>query len=560
MKHDRLLTHRVDDYAVRVHEGDIVAGPYVRLACKQHIDNRVMAARKSGHPLGIFFNAEAADHIIGYFEMVLRLPDTLDDDGFPIPFLLTPANTFIVGSLFGWKLKTGWRRYREAYVEMGKGNAKTPLAAGIGLYGLHMDGEQAAEIYSAATGMDQAKICWLDADRMVTASPELSGEIYQSQNNLAHVGSMSFFRPVSNEKRGKSGPRPHMCLIDELHEHADAVIVNKLRAGAKRRKQPLFLEITNSGFDRTSLCWQHHEHSRKILEGLVEDLQWFSYVCGLDEADDPLVDSACHIKANPNLGIVIQQPYLDRQVMNASNIPAETNTVLRLNFCVWTQAHSAFFNRLDWDACPPHTDADLVGQPCYGGLDLGQSDDFCAWLRLWDLADGRLAVRCRFFIPRAALQKYPDRPYAEWEAAGLLEITEGNTVDYALVEEAVAEDCLESGVREVAYDKRFAEQMAQNLQGADIVMVNTPQGFALNESIRNISDRVKNHTLSHNGNKILAWMADNAVVVTGRYGEQRIDKTRAKEKIDGISALSMGNSRVIVLSDAPPPDPQLVIA
>src|SRR5678816_3184758 len=100
----------------------------VRLACARHLEERRLALTKAGHPKGFWFDEAAADHIIAFFETVLRLPDTLDEDGEPIPFLLTPANTFIVGSLFGWKLAEkhgGWRRYRESYIEMGKGNAKT---------------------------------------------------------------------------------------------------------------------------------------------------------------------------------------------------------------------------------------------------------------------------------------------------------------------------------------------------------------------------------------------------------------------------------------------------
>jgi len=556
------LAHRVDVYAERVESRDIVAGPLVRLACRRHLEDRKLARAKAGHPRGFWFSEPAADHIIQFFETILRLPDTLDHDGEPIPFLLTPANAFIVGSIFGWKIAPalgGWRRYREAYIEMGKGNAKTPLAAGIGLYGLTMDGEQAAEIYSAATGMDQAKLCWIDADRMVQASPELDAIIHRSQNNLAYIEAMSFFRPVSNEKRGKSGPRPHMALIDELHEHADAVITNKLRAGAKRRKQPLFFEITNSGFDRTSLCWQHHEHSRKVLQGIVEDDRWFPYVCALDEGDDPLVDKTCHPKANPNLGIVIQQPYLDRQVANAKNIAAETNTVLRLNFCVWTQAHSAFFDRVKWDACQVASDAELEGQPCYGALDLGQADDFTAWVRIWMLADDRVGVRCRFWVPRSALTQYPERPYDQWERAGILTVTEGDTTDLDLVEQTVIDDCRDSGVLQVAYDKRFAQQLALHIEGAGITCVDTPQGFWLNEAIRKVAAWVVRGELCHGDNEILGWMADNAVIVTGRQGDYRIDKQRAKEKIDGIAALVMAASRTID-AQQPAEDPKLVTA
>jgi phage terminase large subunit-like protein len=554
--------HRVDRYARDVDDGRIVAGPLVRLACERHLRDRHAAEQKRGHPHGFYFHEAAANHIIDFFEHLLRLPDTLDADANPIPFLLTPANTFIVGSLFGWKMPDGYRRYREGYVEEGKGNSKTPLAAGIGLYGLTMDGEQAAEIYSVASGIDQARICWLDADRMVEVSPELSELIRRGKDNLSCPSTFSWFRPLSKEKRSKSGPRPHIVIFDEEHEYADAVVVNKMRAGTKRRRQPITLGITNAGYDRTSICWQHHEHARKMLEGVVEDHRLFAYVCGLDEGDDPLTDKRCHIKANPNLGIVIQQEYLDRQVTNARHIPSETSTVLRLNFCVWTQAHTPAWEMSKWRAAAKltFTDADLVGAPCYGGLDLGQNDDFAAWIRLWELPHF-LAVKARFWLPRAALEKYPDRPYDEWERAKLLTVTEGDTTDLDLIEEAILTDARDDGVLEIAYDKRFAQQLALHLQGAGITMVDTPQGYALNEAIKSVAKLIADVDIAHGNNLILTWMMDNSVLRAGRNKEVRLDKDAAKDKIDGAVALVMANARRIAqVPQRPAEDPDLVIA
>lgn len=550
------LSHRVDLYAERVHTKDIIAGPLVRLAAKRHLDERRQSLTKAGHPRGFWFDVAAADHIIAFFETVLRLADTLDENGDPIPFLLTPANTFIVGSCFGWKLAEkagGWRRYREAYIEMGKGNAKSPLFGGIGLYGLVMDGEQAAEIYSAATGIEQAKILWLDAQRMVDASPELVSIIYQSQNNLAYEPTMSFFRPVSREKRGKSGPRPHMVLMDEMHEYADAVLVNTFRAGTKRRKQPFIGAITNSGFDRTSICWQHHEHARKVCEGLVEDDRFFGYVCALDTDDDFLNDPTCWPKANPNLGIVIQPMYLERQVQNAKNIPAELNTVLRLNGCVWTTQNTPAWAMDKWREAAgtlTFTDSDLIGVPCYGGIDLGQNDDFAAWVRLYEL-DDFFVLKARYWLPQSALEKYPDRPYKEWQRVEidghkLLEVTPGDTTDLDLIEEAILEDARTSGVLEIGYDKRFAQQMALHLQGAGLTVVDTPQGFALNESIKSLSKIIADAAIVCDPlDLITPWMLDNTVLRYGRNKEVRIDKDAAKEKIDGPSAAVMANARRI---------------
>lgn len=530
--------HRVHQYARDVLKGRIVVGPQVRLACERHERDLKQAKTK-----GFTFNEQAADHAIGFIERWVRLPDTSDEKGDAKPFILEPWQAFIVGSLFGWKwTSSGYRRFRNAYIEIGKGNGKTPMLAAVGLYGLMMDGQKAPEIYAAAADRDQAMIMYRDAVRMVDASPELSKRITKS--GIQHVHNMAyglgFFRAFSREQSGKSGTRPHMGLIDEVHEHPNAEIVNKIRAGAKGNMDALFAEITNSGFDRTSVCWQHHEHSRRIVEQTVDDDRWFAYVCTLDENDDPLVDEACWRKVNPNLGVSIHPEYLRDQVSAAKNIPAETNTVLRLNFCVWTQAQVRAIDMPKWRACGPMpSDAELVGKPCYGALDLGQSDDFSAWLRMWDLEDGRIAVKVRFWIPEAALEKFTNRPYAQWQREGILEVTEGDVTDYSFVEEAVREDCERDGVREVAYDRRFAEQMAQNLTGAGIVMVEQPQGFQLTEAIRKKGELIASGLLCHGDHPILTWMADNYVVRNGLRGEMRPDKDKAADKIDGQVALDM---------------------
>lgn len=523
----------------------------MRMACQRHLIDRELAAREGGHPRGWWFDPDAADYVFEFFEEVLRLPDTMDENGDPKPFKLEPAQDFIVGSIFGWKGRSGYRRFREAYIEIGKGNGKTPLFAGIGLYGLTEDEELAAEIYAAATDRRQAEILFRDAERMVRCSPDLAARLEMTVGNIADPSSMSFFRPFSRDQGVKSGPRPHMGLIDELHEHPSGEITVKIRAGAKGRRQPFFGEITNSGFDRTSICWAHHEHSRLVLEAAVEgrvlDDQWFAYVCALDEGDDPLTDPSCWIKANPLLGVSITEDYLARQVQNAKNIPAEENTVRRLNFCQWTQQNERLIPIAEWNACGAVVhDQALDGLPCYAGLDLGQTDDFSAFVLLWIDQNGRYIVRPRFWIPKAAMELYPHRPYQVWLRSGLIEVTDGNITDYNVIEDAVADECRRWSVREVAYDKRFAQQMALNLQGHGLTMVDTPQGFHLTEAIKKLGELVASRNLSHGGHAVLSWMAGNVEGRHGRDGQIRIDKETSGDKIDGISALVMALSRAIV--------------
>ena len=553
-----MALHRVSRYARAVLSGRVLAGPLVKLAAERH--ERDLREAK---PKGFIFDARAADHALHFIETWVHLPDTDDGTGRPRLFLLEPWQAFIIGSIFGWRwTKTGYRRFRNAYIEVAKGNGKTPGLAAVGLYGLLMDGQKAPEIYAVASDRDQAMIMYRDAIRMIDASPELSKRIRKA--GIEHVTNLSygmgFFRPFTREQGSKSGTRPHMGLIDELHEHPNGDIVNKVRAGAKGNPEALFAEITNSGFDRTSICWQHHEHSERILQRVVEDERWFAFVAGLDEGDDPLSDETCWPKANPNLGVSIQREYLRDQVSAAKHIPAETNTVLRLNFCVWTQAITRFLDPAQWRACTGTLAAsDLVGAACYAGLDLGQSDDFTAFVLVWVLKDGRLWVVPRFWLPSGALERYPHRPYDEWRRAGALQVLPNtDVIEYETVQREVLALCRAHSVRELGYDKRFAEQMAQNLTGAGVTMVNTPQGYALNEALRLLGTSVATGQLVHDGNPVLGWMAANLVTKTD--GEvMRPDKRNAKEKIDGAVALLNALDIIRRQAQTKPAEPQLLI-
>ena len=166
------MTHIVHEYATKVLAGEIPAGPHVRNQCQRHLND---LKRKD-----IYFDEAAADHAIGFFHQVLKLSEGQFEG---ISFKLHISQAFIVGSIFGWKKPDGFRRFRRCYIEMGKGNGKSPLAGGIGLYGLVADKEAGAQIYAAAAKKEQAMILFQDAVKMVRQSPALEKAITPSGVN-----------------------------------------------------------------------------------------------------------------------------------------------------------------------------------------------------------------------------------------------------------------------------------------------------------------------------------------------------------------------------------------
>ena len=285
---------RINEYASGILSGEIVAGPHVRNACRRHFDDL-----EKGPDRGLYFDIDAADRVFGFFESVLKLSEGQFEG---LPFHLQPSQAFIVGSLFGWKRADGTRRFRRAYIEQGKGNGKSPVAGGIGLYGMLGDGEAGSQVYAAAAKREQAGILFADAVKMVKASPALAKRIDFSggpgrEYNMAHHASGSFFRPVSRDTgKSGSGPRPFFVLADEVHELPDGKILEMLERGFKFRREPLLFMITNSGSDRNSICWAEHEWAVKVAAGNIDavtdptyvgdvlDDSTFAYVCALDQA------------------------------------------------------------------------------------------------------------------------------------------------------------------------------------------------------------------------------------------------------------------------------------
>lgn len=162
----------------------------------------------------------------------------------------------------------------------------SPLAAGIGMFGLLADGVPNAEIYAAASKRDQAMILFKDAVSFVERSEFLQDVIKTSGKrpnvwSLFHLESKSEFKPISSDD-GQSGYRPHIALVDELHEHKNSVVVNMLTAGQKGLRQPLVFIITNSGSDVNTVCGEYHKNAIEIAHGITKDDAFFSYVCALD--------------------------------------------------------------------------------------------------------------------------------------------------------------------------------------------------------------------------------------------------------------------------------------
>lgn len=547
----------VTRYALDVTAGTIVAGPHVRAACQRHLDDLENCKGR-----GLTWHPEAVDRVIQFFAKVLTVEIEYDDDGEThseaVPFVLQPSQCFIVGSLFGWK-KNGIRRFRRGYIEQGKGNGKSPLGAGIGHYMLTATGKLRAEAYCAATDKDQAAIPFRDAVEMWRRSPGLYRRLEPSGQNpvwqLTDLSTASFFKPISSEKKGKSGIRPYYALVDEIHEHPDNSVIEMLRAGTKGNREALILEITNSGSSRESVCWDEHEYAVKVAaQELVND-SFFSYVCSLDPEDDPFEDESSWIKANPLLGVSIQYDFIREQVQEAKGMPSKESMVRRLHFCQWTDSVDGWVTRSRWESVEADIKLeDYRGERCFGGLDLSYTGDLsaCAWV--FPTADGFDAF-VDFWKPKDGLQaaiKADKVPYDLWAKNGYLRLTEGSVIKLGPIAQRLAEIKDGFNLQTIAYDRYRHRELADDLLdlGFEIPMTEHPQGFRragdenplwMPNSVQELENAIVEGRIRIAVNPLLRWNAMSVIIRPDPAGTDNkiFDKRKSLARIDGIVALAM---------------------
>jgi phage terminase large subunit-like protein len=573
----------------------------VRAACRRHLDDL-----ENGPARGLRFDIELVNRAIGFFADVLRLNGGEHEGQ---PFLLSPWQQFIVGSIFGWVGQDGYRRFRTVYIEIGKGNGKSPLAAGIGLYCLVADREPRAEVYAAASKKDQAMILFRDAVAMVKQSPDLLRRLILSggedPDHIGYPSKGSWFTPIASDSTGQSGPRPHCSLIDEVHEHQNATVINMLSAGIKGRRQPLQVEITNSGFDRTSICYQHHEYSNRVVVAKPDDKdfddEWFAYVCALDKGEDPLNDESCWPKANPNLGVSIHHPYLRKQVREAVGMPSQQSLVKRLNFCMWVDAESPWIDGQLWLKCEQDEEhlkvLDELEQckEVVGALDLSGTTDLTA-LALTGERDIEVEVdgvqtsvkgvfaTVEFWTPKDTLSERTRRdrvPYEAWVDQGWMTATPGRAVDYSFVAQRLKDlQVILPQFRRLAFDPYRIKYLEKELDamGVEIELIPHPQGYFkpqdkkeadqnkiaqpgkeakpnlwMPRSVELLEQAICESRLFVQRNPCLTWNSASAVLEADKQNNRIFTKRKSRGRIDGIVSLAMANG--LLNEKAPPKKP-----
>lgn len=532
-------------YAKDVVAGKIPAGRFVKAACKRQIED---LKRWKAKGAAYRFDTARANKVCRFIELLPHIKGPKAGE----PIVLEPWQVFILTTVFGWVKADGSRRFRRVYIEVPRGNGKSALSSGVGLYMLCGDGEGGAEVYSFATTRDQAKIVFGDAQNMARRTPGLRTHFGVDVNahNINVLRTASKFEALSAEGSTLDGLNTHFACVDELHAHKTRAVYDVVETSIGKRAQSLLWVITTAGSNRAGICYEVRGFVIKVLAGVAKDESQFGIVYGLDEEDDWTTEEAL-IKANPNWGISVMPEVLLPLQAKAMTMPSAANNFKTKHLNEWVNADTAWMDMRAWDACkdPTLDPEQFAGEPTYVALDLASKVDIAAKVALHERTiDGKAHyfVFGQYYLPRDTVERGENSQYQGWEHMGLLTVTDGAVIDFDVIEQDLLADCSRFEVREVPYDPFQATQLSTRMAAQGVPMVEMrPTVLNFSEPMKQLEALVLQGRLHHNGDPVLTWMMSNVVAHMDAKDNIYPRKERPENKIDGVVALIMALGRAL---------------
>ncbi len=477
---------------------------------------------------------------------------------------------FFVAGLFGWEHRvTGLRRFRRAYLEVARKNAKSTLAAGLALYMLCADGEEGGQVWSAATKKDQAKIVWSIAQRMVQREPDFRKlGVRFNKKIIFQDNTGSQYGPLGRDSDTQDGLSSSCFISDELHAQKDRGLYDVLDSSTGARTQALGLGITTAGTNTAGVCYEQRTYVTRILNTTLrkhagmgyrlegsehEDETYFGLIYTLDTGyadkdrkDDDWADPTVWIKANPNLGVSC---LLDDMLAACTKAKAseQSQGEFRTKRCSqWIASEAAWMDMAHWHACgePGLKEEDFAREECCVALDAAFKTDIFAKVKVFRRKDEYYAFG-KYWVPERQVEMKGNEHFKGWAAKKLIEVADGSVIDSDVVKASLRLDDTLHSVREVPYDPAQLTQFATEMIGEGFEMVEVrPSVLNFSEPMKKLGELVLQGKFHHNGDPVLAWMVGNVVFHRDHKDNIYPNKAAPADKIDGVIALIMALARM----------------
>lgn len=517
-------------------------GKLIRQAAKRFIDDLKRAKKKD---CSFVFEPSYAVHACEFIEMLPHVEGVWE-----VPtIVLHPAQVFFVVQLFGFRKRDdkNQRRYTSALYATARKSGKSTLAAGIMLYCMCWEEEPGAQLISAATTYDQARIIWKVAKQMIDKTPDLRDafSLETWAKAISRVETGGSFKALHAKASTQDGLNPSHTALDEIHAHKTPDLLNVLQSAAGARKNPLWLLTTTEGYTSPGPWADIRQFAKKLLAGVFENDadHYLAIFFAIDDEDEEF-DESCWVKANP---LIDENPILleaiRKEAVEAKQMPSKLAEfrIKRLN----RPASSAegWIDLFKWQACDGQVNLDWLREyPCWGGLDLASTSDLCSFRLVWNV-EGIFYTHAWRWVPDAAVRYRTERgtvPYQSWVEEKYITETEGNATDYDQIESRILDSIENFNIQDIAYDSWNARDLVNRLLANEVPMIEFIQGpKSYHPAMQALEVAYVDGDLRHGGDPVLNWCASNLVARRDQNLNMAPDKKKSADKIDDMVALLM---------------------
>lgn len=545
---------RAFQYCEDVEKRTIITNQYVKLAVKRFRKDLKKSEKEDAE---FYFDEDAANHVIAFAEATKQYNDQWRGK----PLHLEPWQCFIFANVYGWKRKDDHkRRFRKAYIQVGRKAGKSTMIAVLLLYDLlTTNGSQA---YCACTKRDTAKIIFNCCKQAVLQNEALQKRlrIYNSTCRITNEAKAGFLEALAADADRMDGLNPSVCCIDEIGSMKDFDIVKRLQSGQGSRPEPLIFEIGSATDDMYSAGRQEFERADKILKETAIDDTFFCIMYCLDEKDK-WTDESTYIKANPNMNVSMNMEFLHNLKVEAIQQPSLEGEFRTRNLGQWVSPVKVWIPYQTWNKSIANAEQFKLSEEekknclIIGAIDLSERYDFSLYtLYFFSSKYNKYFAEHKMYFPEEQIEnkmKHDSPMIRKWIEAGYIKPTQGSIIDYTAIFNDIKADLEKYDVREILYDPYNAATLMTEIGPlVDLVEVN--------QNMKNMSPMAKDWEAAVinaeivDGNPVMKWMVSNAAVYRDPNGNIKPIKeggdASSSKRIDAVitSVMCLGRIRNII--------------